>query len=299
MVVFVRAVELEGFSAAAGDLALTPSAVSKIVTRLERRLGVRLLNRTTRKLALTVEGAPYFAHCQRILAEMEKAESEVLRHSDRPSGLLRMNCGLTFGHHQLVPVIPEFLRRYPGIQLELELTGRIVNLMEEDADLAVRIGAFSDSSLIARKICDMERLICASPEYLKRHGEPRDPEDLLKHNCLYITEMPTLRRWPFKTSRGLVNIEVTGNVAINSADALLSLALQGVGIIRVLDYGLEELIKDGRLVPLLVDTHEVVPTPLHALYPQNRYRMPKLSAMIDYLMEKFSHAPWRTIQGRR
>jgi DNA-binding transcriptional LysR family regulator len=295
MKVFVRGVELQNFSAAARDLGLTPSAVSKIVTRMESRLGVRLLHRTTRRLVLTAEGEGYFAHCRRILIEMEQAEAELLRHRDAPHGLLRMNCGLTFGQHQFVATIPEFLARYPGIQLELALTDQIVSLMGEGVDLAIRLGASADSSLVGRKICDFERVICASPDYLKRHGEPRVPEDLRAHNCLYVTTATVHRVWPFDTADGPLVIEVSGNFTANNASTVLDLALRGLGIACLADYLAGEPIRQGRLVPLLSATHRVEPVPLYALYPQGRQRSPKIIAMLNFLVEKFSEAPWRAV----
>jgi len=295
MKVFVRGVELQSFSAAARDLGLTPSAVSKIVTRMESRLGVRLLHRTTRKLVLTAEGEGYFAHCRRILFEMEHAEAELLRHRDAPHGLLRMNCGLTFGQHQFVAMIPEFLARYPNIQLELALTDQIVSLMGEGVDLAIRLGASADSSLVGRKICDFERLICASPDYLKRHGEPRVPEDLRAHNCLYVTTASAHRVWPFDTEDGPLLIEVRGNFSANNANTVLDLALRGLGIVCLADYLAGEQIRQGRLVRLLSATHRGERVPLYALYPQGRQPSPKITAMLNFLVEKFSEAPWRTV----
>src|SRR5262249_22825911 len=265
MKVFVRAVERQSFSAAAKDLGLTPSAVSKILTRMEGRLGVRLLHRTTRSLVLTAEGEGYFAHCRRILSDMERAEAELLRHRAAPHGLLRMNCGLTFGQHQLLATIPDFLARYPGVQVELALTDHIVSLMDEGVDLIIRVGAPPESSLIGRKICDFERVICASPEYLKRHGEPRAPEDLRAHNCLYVTTASALRTWAFDAAAGPLVIEVAGNFTANNASAVLDLALRGLGIAFLADYLAGEHIRQGRLVPLLLATHRVVPVPLYAL----------------------------------
>jgi DNA-binding transcriptional LysR family regulator len=298
MKVFVRAVELQSFSAAARDLALTPSAVSKIVTRIESRLGVRLLHRTTRRLVLTAEGEGYFARCRRILLEIEQAEAELLRHRDAPHGLLRVNCGLTFGQHQLAATIPEFLGRYPGVQLELTFTDHIVDLMEEGVDLLIRVGAPADSSLVGRKICDFEPVICASPDYLKRHGEPHAPEDLRAHNCLYVTTANALRVWPFDTPNGPLVIEVAGNCTANSASTVLDLALRGLGIARLADYLANEQIRQGRLIALLGSMHRSELVPLYVLYPQGRQRSLKITAMLNFLVEKFSAAPWRTAPNR-
>ncbi|HUP30517.1 MAG TPA: LysR family transcriptional regulator, partial [Usitatibacter sp.] len=212
MAAFVKAVELGGFSIAAREMGLTPSAISKLVTRLEDRLGVRLLNRTTRRLALTPEGEAYFHRTQRILSEIDEAENEVARFRAQPKGLLRINVGTAFGMHQLTPALPDFLARYPEVKVDLTVTDRVVDLIEEGADLGIRLGTLPDSSLVARKICDLERVVCASPAYLRRHGTPKKPEDLLKHNCMSISHSPALRRWPFETRDGVRHIEVGGNV---------------------------------------------------------------------------------------
>jgi len=299
MTAFVRTVERGGFSLAARELGLTPSAVSKLVTRLEDRLGVRLLNRTTRKLALTPEGEAYFHRSQRIIADIVEAENEVARFRAKPRGVLRINVGTAFGTHQLSPALPAFLARYPEMQVELTITDRVVDLLDEGADLGIRLGSLVDSSLVARRICELERVICASPAYLKRHGTPRHPEELLRHNCLSVAYAPNLRRWPFMTAEGVRHIEAAGNVSANNADTLLQLACLGVGIIRLSDAIVGAAIGDGRLVPLLEDVHHREPLPLHAVYPQGRHRSPRVAAMVDFLVERFADAPWRTEPRRR
>ena len=293
MSAFVRAVELGGFSLAAREFGLTPSAISKLVTRLEDRLGVRLLNRTTRRLALTPEGEAYFHRSQRILADIAEAENEVARFRAQPKGVLRVNTGTAFGLHQLAPALPEFLSRHPEVKVELTLTDRVVDLIEEGADLGIRLGALVDSSLIARKICELERVVCASPAYLKKHGTPRKPADLLKHNCLSIAYAPSLQRWPFAANDGVQHVEVTGNASANSAEALLQLALVGLGIIRLSEVIVGEAVREGKLVPLLQDVHHSEPLPLHAVYPQGRHRSPKVAAMVEFLVERFGDTPWR------
>ena len=299
MTAFVRAVELGGFSSAARELGLTPSAISKLVTRLEDRLGVRLLNRTTRRLALTAEGEAYFQRSQRILADIQEAENEVARFRSQPKGLLRINVGTAFGMHQLAPALPEFLARHPELQVEMTVTDRVVDLIEENADLGIRLGTLADSSLVARRICELERVVCASPAYLRAHGTPREPRELLEHNCLSISYSPALRRWPFADGDGVRHVEVLGNVSANTAEALLQLALLGVGIIRLSDAIVGQAIRDGRLVPLMQDVHHAEPLPLHAVYPQGRHRSPRVAAMIDFLVERFGDAPWRASAPRR
>ncbi len=299
MTAFVRAVEHGSFSVAARELGLTPSAVSKLVTRLEDRLGVRLLNRTTRRLALTPEGEAYFERSQRILSEIAEAENEVARFRAQPKGLLRVNVGTAFGTHQLAPALPEFLARHPEVHVELTVTDRVVDLIEEGADLGIRLGNLVDSSLVARRICELERVICAAPSYLRAHGTPRVPEDLPRHNCLSVAYAPNLRRWPFDTPEGVRHLEVKGNVSANNADTLLQLAILGVGVIRLSDVIVGEAIRAGQLVPILQDVHHGEALPLHAVHPTGRHRSPKVAAMIDFLVERFSGAPWRAPERRR
>lgn len=299
MAAFVRVVEKGGFSPAARELGLTPSAISKLVTRMESRLGVRLLNRTTRRLALTPEGEAFFHRAQRILADIEEAENEVARFRARPRGKLRVNVGTAFGYHQLVPALPEFLARYPEMEVELTMTDRIVDLVEEGADVGLRTGHLADSSLVSRKICDMERVICASPAYLERHGRPGKPEDLLGHNCLVIAGTPQFQRWPFRFPEGVREVAVAGNVSASNAETLVQLAVNGLGIIRLADVVVGEAIAQGRLECVLADSHHVEPLPLHAVFPHGRHRSPRVAALVEFLLEKFSDAPWRVRKAGR
>jgi DNA-binding transcriptional LysR family regulator len=276
--------------------------VSKTVSRLEARLGVRLLNRTTRRLTPTAEGEALVARGRHILAELDEAEMEVTRARGAPRGLLRLHTLVAFGLHMLPQVLPEFLRRYPDVQVEISASDRVVDLVEEGGDLAVRSGRLADSSLVARRICDTERMICASPAYLKRHSTPVRPEDLLQHNCIVISGNPLLRRWPFDdpaAREGIHVIEVGGNVSANNAENVLQMALLGVGIVRLGDLVIAEHVNAGRLVPILAHRHHVEPLPLHAAYPQSRLRSPKVAAMVEFLIEKFAHAPWRIAPRRR
>ena len=298
MRVFVRSVELGGFSAAARDLELTPSALSKLVTRLEDRLGVRLMNRTTRKLALTAEGEAYFASAKRILADIDEAETEVTRFSDSPKGLLRVNVGVAFGMHQLAPALPRFLEKYPEIELDITVTDRMIDLVDEGADVAIRNGHLRDSSLVARRICDLHRVICASPLYLKKHGMPKTPQELLQHNCISISGAPQLRRWPFDTRNGIETVDVRGNVSANNAETLLQLAATGVGIIRLADVIVGDGIRAGWLTPLLESVHHREPLPLSAVYLPGKHKSPRVAAFVNFLVETFAGAPWRLASAK-
>ncbi|WP_265947672.1 LysR family transcriptional regulator [Dechloromonas sp. A34] len=293
MTAFVRAVETGGFSAAAREMGLTPSALSKLVTRLEDRLGTRLLTRTTRRLQLTTEGEAFFNRARPILTAMEEAEAEVAEAGTHPRGLLRMHCGSAFGMHQLTPAIPRFLEKYRDIELEVAIKDQPPAPGDEHYDLALRIGALDDSSTVARRICNLERVICAAPSYLDRFGTPRTPDDLQRHNCLWITTLPALRRWPFDTDDGIRVVHIAGNVVANNAETVLQLAVAGVGITRLTDVIVGEAIRRGALVPILTDWHHVEPVPLFVTYPSGRHLAPKVRAMVDFLVDEFGHTPWR------
>ena len=288
---FVKVVEHQSFSAAAVVLGLTPSAVSKLVSRLEDRLGVRLLHRTTRRLALTSEGEVYFARARQILADIEEAEAEVTRSRGSPRGRLHVHTSNAFGVHQLAPALPEFLMRYPDIEVELSITDRIVDLVGERADVAIRGGPIADTSLSARKIGEFERTICAAPSYLARRGVPRTPAELASHVC--VVAAPMSSRWPFRTRTGLDLVEVMPRVTTDNGEAALRLALGGAGIARLADVIIGEPIRSGLLVPLLTDVHHTELLPLSAIYLAGRHRLPKVRVFLDFLVEQFASAPWR------
>jgi DNA-binding transcriptional LysR family regulator len=289
---FVRVVEQQGFSAAADSLGLTPSAVSKLVSRLEERLGVRLLHRTTRRLSLTSEGEIYFARARQILADIEEVEAEVAKVRGAPRGRLQVNTSHGFGIHQLAPALPDFLTRYPEIAVELSLTDRMVDPVADHADITIRAGRVTDMTLTARKIAEYERTICASPAYLAARGTPRTPADLARHMCILMTfQSPS--RWVFDARDGPENVEIAPRIVTDNGDAALRLALEGAGIVRLADVIVGEPIRRGLLVPLLTDVHHVERLPLTALYLAGRHRLPKLRVFLDFLIERFGHAPWR------
>jgi DNA-binding transcriptional LysR family regulator len=297
MTAFVRAVDSGGFSGAARRLALTPSAVSKLVKRLEDRLGVRLLHRSTRRLQMTAEGEAYYAKAQGILHALDTLEAEVSESSTRPRGLLRLLCGSAFGMHQLTPAIPRFQQRYPEVELELTITDEQVVAKEDTFDLRIHVGPLEESSLVARRICTLERTICAAPNYLAQRGRPQTPDELLQHNCLWISNLPQLRRWPFISDDGVRILPVSGNLVANNAETVLQLAIAGVGIVRLPDIMVGEPIRAGQLVPILTEWNHVEPVPVHAAYPSGSNLSPKVRAMVDFLVETFSGRPWRRAAG--
>jgi len=289
IVVFVQVVESGSFAGAAEALTLTPSGVSKAVTRLEDRLGVRLLQRTTRRLVLTAEGETLLARGRDILAAIEAAEAEVTLARGKPRGLLRVNTGTAFAKHRLAPYLLAFQMQYPDISLDLSIADRRVDVIGEQVDVAIRTGSSGDSSLITRRIGDMRRVICASPDYLARHGTPREPADLARHNCLLLTGFSRLAAWPMQVDGRIIEMNVKGTVTCDSAELLLDLVLAGLGIARFGDFLAEDALAKGDLVPLLVEHHVVEAAPISALMPPGRQHLPRVRAFVDFLARKAGH----------
>jgi DNA-binding transcriptional LysR family regulator len=289
---FVRVVERQSFSAAAQDLGLTPSAVSKLITRLEDRLGARLLHRTTRRLSLTSEGEHYFARARKIMVDIAEAEAEVARSRTAPGGKLRINTSIAFATYQLAPSLAEFIARYPNITVELSVTDRVVDLVEDHADVTIRGGRIPETTLSALRIADFQRVICASPEYLEQHGTPHVPLDLASHICISLAAADTMR-WPFRCSKGIEQVQIIPRLTSDNGDVALQLALSGAGIVRLAELLVGEPIRRGELVPLLTDVHNAEPIALTAIYLAGKYRLPKVRVFLDFLTEKFSLAPWR------
>jgi DNA-binding transcriptional LysR family regulator len=236
----------------------------------------------------------FHARCRRILAEMEDAESELHGSREHPRGRLRLHVGVGFGTYQLVPSLPRFFERYPEIQLELGIEDRAVDLERENIDLAVQAGTPpDDASVVARKICDVERVVCASPGYLAKRGIPRTPEDLLRHNCITLAGRPGSRQWKFDLPDGPRVVEVSGSVSVNNAECLLRLAVQGLGIVRANEFIVAEQMRRGLLKPVLAHAHCAEPVAMVALYPHLRHRLPRIAAMLEFLTATFGHAPWR------
>lgn len=296
MRIFVRVVDSRGFAAASKGLAVTPSAVSKLVTRLEDRLGVRLLHRTTRRLSLTPEGETYHLRAREILAAIDDAEAEVSRAGRRPRGRLRVTCFSAFALHHLMPALPDFLASFPEVDLEFAVNDRVVDLLAENADVGIRSGAVDDPSLVTRKVAEIERGLFAAPEYLARYGTPRTPEELHDHHCIVL---PFSERWPFVKNGQIRAIEVKSRVRVDSGEVALRLATAGGGIVRIGDLLAADSVRLGRLIPVLVESFAADRLPLSAVYPQGRHRMPKVRAFLDFLVKRFGHAPWRLRHTQR
>jgi DNA-binding transcriptional LysR family regulator len=291
---YVRSVELGSFSAAARELKLTPSGVSKLVTRLERVLKARLVHRTTRKVAATAEGELFLERCRRVLAELDDAENEVGRSRDRPRGRLRMHVGVGFAVHQVVPALPRFLARHPEVQIDLLVEDRPVELAKEGVDVSVRPGPLADGAVVARKLFGFERLVCAAPGYLRRHGTPKTPAELAAHRCIVVSGFPGRGEWPFDTPAGRQVMSIQASMTVNNADSVLQLGLMGAGIIRLNEFIVAEPLRKRLLIPVLADFRPDEEVDMLALYPRERHRLPRVAAMLEFLSESFGPRPWRT-----
>lgn len=297
MAVFTKVVEEGSFSSAARALKLTPSAVSKQIGRLEDRLGVRLLNRTTRQLSATEEGDAFYQRCVRILTDMEEAELAVSQRHSAPRGTLRVNCGVAFGKHQISPLIPEFLDRYPEVNVEMTLTDALADLVEEGQDVAIRFGKLQDSSMVARQLAVSRRAICCSPDYLDRNGEPKHPSELAEHNRLAFATAIHLNEWIFRLPDGAeFPVKAEGNFTANNGETIHEMVLAGLGIARLAEFLVAPEVKEGKLVRILTPFYRDVEVPINAVYPTRRHLSPKVRAFVDFLVEKFNPVPpWESL----
>jgi DNA-binding transcriptional LysR family regulator len=301
MVVFSRIVAAGSLSAAARDLGLSPALVSRRLAALEARLGVRLVNRTTRSLHLTDEGASYHETCGRLLAEIEEADAAVSAGGQEPKGTLRVALPAAFGNQYVAPLVPQFAARYPAVQLALSLSDRTVNLVEEGFDMAIRIGALADSSLAARKLAPNRRVVCASPAYLRRHDAPRTPGDLAQHNCLLAGDFAS--NWEYKGPDGKTgSVRVTGRYVCDNWEVLREWALAGLGVALKSTWDVRRHLEDGSLVSLFPGFSFDTDVAIYAVYPHRRHLPAKTRAFIEFLADSFGPEPYwdkpRTIKPR-
>lgn len=291
MAVFAAVVEARSFSSAAVRLALSKSAVSKQVSRLEDRLGARLLNRTTRRLSLTEVGETFYRHCVRVLEEAEAAEQAVTHLHEEPRGRIKINAPMSFGILHLADAIPDFLARHPQVTVDIDLSDRFVDLIEEGYDLAIRIANLNDSSLIARRLAPVRRIVAGSPAYFAEHGVPERPADLKDHNCLRYTYVADGREWRFRGSDGEEAIEVSGSMRANNSDVLRGAALAGVGLMMAPTFIVGDEVRAGRLRPVLTE-FEIADLGIYAVYPHKRHLSPKVRAFVDFLAERYGDDPY-------
>jgi DNA-binding transcriptional LysR family regulator len=270
---------------------VSTAVVSRKLAALEARIGVRLLNRTTRRLALTDEGARYHEACTRILLEIEEADAAASERRVEPRGVLKVALPASFGHLHVAPLVPRFAERYPMVRLALSLSDRTVNLVEEGYDLAIRIGELEDSSLAARRLAPNRRVVCASPAYLQRHPAPRTPEELAQHNCLTTTDFQM--SWEYKAPDGRRgSVRVSGRYACDNWEVLREWAVAGLGVALKSTWDVRRHLEDGSLVPLLPGYDFGPDVAIYAVYPHRRYLPAKTRVFIDFLADSFGPEPY-------
>jgi len=289
---FVKVAETQSFSQAARRLRTSKSAVSRNVGALEAELGARLFNRTTRSLNLTEAGRAYLERVTRILADLEGADQALGELQAKPRGRLMVSAPMSFGFLHLAPALPEFLARFPEVEVDLSLGDRFVDLVDEGFDCALRIGALPDSSLMARRIVPIRRALCASPDYFRRRGTPQAPEDLRSHECLRKSNVARTQEWRFVDEHGKATlVAVSGRISANNGDALRVMALAGFGVAQLPTFIVGADLKAGALVSAL-DRFIPQDLAMSAVYPHSRHLSPKVRAFIDFLVERFGKRPY-------
>lgn len=286
MEAFVAVVEAGGFQNAAKQLGISRALVSKRLAGLERNLGVQLLHRTTRRVSMTGPGSEFYESCRRIVTEFKEAAGELTRLQQQPSGMLKLNAPMSFGQLHLAPAIIDFQRLHPNIAIQLTLTDRFVDVIDEGYDLVVRIGALRGSSLIARRLCPMRRVLCATTDYLARHGAPARPEEVGSHRLLHYGWLASGGRWQLNGPEGETFVEVKDAFCVNNGDVLKTAALAGAGIALLPTFLCAPELRSGALVRLLPE-HEARLIPLHALWPASTPLPARLRAFIDFLVARF------------
>ncbi|MBV7500075.1 MULTISPECIES: LysR family transcriptional regulator [Achromobacter] len=276
-----------GMSAAARELDVTPAAVSKRLAQIEARLGVRLFNRSTRRLSLTAEGEVYLENARRILGEIDDLDALIASRQAAPRGLLKVNAPLGFGRSYIAPAIAEFAQQYPEVSLQLQLTDRPADFVREAFDVAVRFGDLPDTSLIARKIAPNRRLVCASPGYLKKHGTPATPHDLARHQCIVLRQNDAAYGlWRFTKGRRSETVKVRGNLSSNDGEVTLTWGLAGLGILQRAEWDLARYLRSGRLVQVLED-YALPQADIYAVFPERHHLSAKVRVFVDFLVAYF------------
>lgn len=294
--VFVRVVERGSFTRAAEELELSRAVVSKYLTRLEERLGARLLNRTTRRLALTEAGAALFEASRGALELIDEAEDAVARFQKEPRGRLKVSAPMGFGILYLGGAVADFLKANPAVSIDMHLDDRFVNLVSEGLDLAIRIGQLTDSSLVARKLTVTQPIVVASPGYLEENGEPEAPEDLAAHNCLLYSYLSTANVWRFTgTDKRDIPVAVTGNARVNNGNLECEMAASGLGLAMVPTFYAAPYLRTGRLKRVL-SRYPMAELGIYAVYPQRGHVPPKVRAFVDFLASRFGRRPeWERV----
>lgn len=280
---FVYVAEAESFTKAAKKLAVSTAQASRQISALEKRLNTRLFYRTTRKVSLTEEGRIFYQHCRRVLDDLEAAKLALSHLQSKPQGNIQLTAPVTYGEQHILPLVNDFIKRYPDVSVNAHLSNQQIDLVNEGYDLAIRIGELSDSSMMAEKLGSRTNYLCASPGYLAQHGTPKNLSQLEQHNCL----LGTLDYWRFQESSNAKKLKVTGSLRYNNGRGLVDAALKGLGIVQLPDYYVEQHITSGALITLL-DNYKDSDEGIWAVYPLNRNLSPKIRIFIDFLIEHLS-----------
>lgn len=289
LAIFVKVAERRSFVRAANELGMTQSGVSNAVNRLESELGVRLLARTTRSVGVTEDGAGFLERCRQILTSFEEAELVLSRARLKAAGRLRVDMPVAFGRLKVVPLLPAFRAEYPEVELALSFTDRYVDLVGEGIDVAIRFGDLKDSSLIARRLTRTRFGVVGAPRYFEKHGRPKRPEDIARHNCLafIIRELGVPREWQFERKGVLIGLSPKGDISFTDGAALCAAACAGFGLAQLHDYYTDEAIAAGELEPVLRQ-YGPPATPISVVYPTARHLAPKVRAFVDFLTARLS-----------
>ncbi|MEZ5646445.1 MAG: LysR family transcriptional regulator [Burkholderiaceae bacterium] len=291
MQAFAAVVDAGSFVRAAEHLQVSKTAVSRLVNDLEARLGIRLLHRTTRRLSLTGEGEVFLGRCRDLLSGVQEAEAEVTAGADTAVGLMRLNVPVSFGLIHLAPLWPAFLQQHARVRLEITLSDRFIDLVEEGYDLAVRIARLPDSSLVSRKLTSTRLVLCASPQYLQRHGAPAHPAELAAHAVFTYTQLTTGDTWAFEGPQGPVSVKVTPLMRSNSGDTCCAAALQHQGVVLQPSFLVGHHLQSGALVELLPD-YRSQELGVYAVYPSRKHVSLKVRVLVDFLAQAFAVRPW-------
>jgi DNA-binding transcriptional LysR family regulator len=297
MRLYTRVVETGSFSAVARELGTIQPTVSKQLTALEDHLGVRLLNRTTRQLSPTEAGRKYYERCKRILDDIADAEGNLSDMQTRPTGMLRVHAAVAFGQLYMLPLLFKFRRLYPGLAIDVMLSDRYVDLIQEGVDVAIRFGELRDSQLVARKVGGSTRVCVASPAYLRARGTPKSPGELFSQNCITYNYLFS-NEWEFETAQGPTTVRVGGDFRANSALTIRAAALEGIGIANMPTMFVQEDIDQGRLLRVLAE-YGPPAVDVHAIYPSARFLSTKVRTFLDFVAEEFANVPAMQVETRK
>lgn len=289
MGLFRRVVEVGSFSAVARETGQSQPTVSRSVSELEQRLSTKLINRSTREINMTDAGKQYYAYCVRILNDLSEAESNIRNDQSQLCGTLRVNTPITFGRMEILPKLWGFYDLYPELNIDLMMDDHYVDLVKEGVDVSIRVGPKTDSSLIARKICDSQRVMVANQNYIDMHGEPKTLQDLKQHNCIVYTLLTTHNEWHFTGPNGKESIRVRGRFSTNNPDAIREAVIAGAGIAVTPLWLVKDYLNKGSL-NILLPNYQPTPLEIHALYPERQFVTTRVRFFIDYLVKMFEGA---------